>query len=68
MLITNMIKLILLICVIKVISSQTQTQTQIPCTKDGYKKIDETMSKLTIFGDGNRKFPTTNSEMTKYCR
>ena len=66
MLIANMIKLILLICVIKVISSQTQTQ--IPCTKDGYKKIDETMSKLTIFGDENRKFPMTNSEMTKYCR
>ena len=60
----NMIKLILLICIINVISSQTQ----IPCTKDGYKKMDETMSKLTIFGDGTRKFPTTNGEMTKYCR
>ena len=60
-----MIKLILLIGLFNLISSQT---TQIPCTKDGYKKLDEIMSKLINFGAENRKFPTTNDEMIEFCR
>ena len=59
-----MIKLILLISVFDLISSQTQ----IPCTKEGYKQIDEILTKLSMFGAENRRFPTTNNEMTKFCR
>ena len=40
-----MIRFILLIGLFNLISSQT---TEIPCTKDGYKKLDEIMSKLFI--------------------
>ena len=60
-----MTRLILLIGLFNLISSQT---TEIPCTKDGYKKLDEVMSKLIGFGEENRKIPTTNDEMTEFCR
>lgn len=60
-----MIKLILLIGLFNLISSQ---KTEIPCTKEGYKKLDEIIAKLIVFGSESRKFPTTNNEMNKYCR
>lgn len=56
------IKLILLFGIFDLISSQ------IPCTKEGYKEIDEILAKLTMFGDENRKFPTTNNETNEFCR
>ena len=57
-----MIKLILLIGIFDLIS------TQIPCTKEGYKQVDEILAKLTMFGDENRKFPATNDQMSQQCR
>ena len=57
-----MIKLILLFGIFDLISSQ------IPCTKEGYKEVDEILSKLTMFGAENRKFPTNNNETNEFCR
>lgn len=40
----------------------------IECNEHNRNKLDETSTKITTFGDSERKYPSTKEQMNVWCR